>query len=379
MNSNPTRAGIDVSAAKLDVRAQKPSAREPQQGLFSNDAEGHRKLIHWLGKNTLVCVEATGVYHLQLCIALRKAGIAVMVINPRVARRYAEALSVRTKTDAVDAGTLLDYATRMDFVAWSEPDAKLLELRDLARRVEDLIRAAADEKKRKHSLVAAGASRIVRNDVDVNIAHLARRVKQLEDAALGLITSDSWLTEKYALLCSITGVAKRTAIRLLAELLVLDPTMTVREIVAYAGLDPREHQSGTSMNKPARISRVGNARLRTMLYLPALSLSVKDRHARHFRDRLVARGKKKKQAVVALMRKMLHAVWTILQRGVHFDSAKLFPLDAAALSEMGGSTAESPDSATAASQPKTKKSHPKGRSEAEERKLDSSQSEATAA
>jgi hypothetical protein len=139
---------------------------------------------------------------------------------------------------------------------------------------------------------------------------------------------------------------------------VLDPTMTVRQMVAYAGLDPRVYESGTSVQKPARISKVGNARLRAILFMNALSAIRHDRGPRLFFARLVAGGKKRMQAIVAVMRKLLHGIWIVLQRRVPFESSVLF---AASLAQ-----AESSDSAIAATQPEPDQDHPKGRSEAEE-------------
>lgn len=333
MHSKTTLAGIDVSKAKLDVCAWR-DGRE-RRGTFENDEAGARALIKWLGKKARICLEATGVYHLQLCLTLRRAGIEVMVINPRVARDFARAKAVRSKTDRVDAAVLLDFLRRMEFVPWTAPAAELLELRDLARRIEDLSQAAADEKNRRHSLRAAGASRTVVRDVAVNLAHLDRRLREMEKNALRLIQAHVWLAEKLAILKTVRGVGNRTAIYLMAELLPLDPTMTVREIVAYAGLDPRQEESGSSIHKPARISRVGNARVRRILFLPALTLGRSDRFAAHFQQRLIDRGKKKMQAIVALMRKLLHGIWVVLQRNTPFDSAKLFPLDAAELERDG--------------------------------------------
>lgn len=377
MHSKLFKVGIDVSKAKLAACAESPQG--VREGEFDNNEDGFRRLIKWMGKKVRVFLEATGAHHLQLCLALRRSGIEVMVINPRVARDFAKASSVRTKTDRVDAQVLLEFGQRMDFVAWEAPPAEVLELRDLARRLDDLVQTAADEKKRRHAFVSAGSSRIVLRDVDVHVRHLNQRIKAIETSALTVIRAHSWLRERLNALLTITGVGKRTAILLLAELLPLDPTMSVREITAYAGLDPRQEESGSSVHKQPRISRVGNRRLRASLFLPAMTLMRRDANARHFRDRLVARGKKKMQAVVAIMRKLLHAVWVILQRGTPFDSSKLFPLDAAALAEMGQrvAMAESSDSAMTSTQPEVRRSHPKGRSEAEERQLDSSWPEAT--
>jgi transposase len=112
-------AGIDVSARKLAVRGCREGKEQERE--FSNDAEGHRDLRKWLGKNSRVCLEATGVYHLQLALMLVGAGVEVMVINPRVAKDFGRALANRSKTDKVDAGTLLEYVRRMEFVDWQAP------------------------------------------------------------------------------------------------------------------------------------------------------------------------------------------------------------------------------------------------------------------
>src|SRR5205085_1354697 len=158
-------------------------------------------------KKARICIEATGVYHLQMSIATHRAKIEVMVVNPRVAKDFAGALSNRSKTDKVDAATLLEYVRRMEFEPWEPPRREVLELR---------------------------------------------------------------------------GLGRRSAVQLLTELSVLDPEMTVRQIVAHAGLDPRRYESGTSVDKPVRISKVGNARIRAILFMIALSAIHHDHNARRF-------------------------------------------------------------------------------------------------
>lgn len=328
------------------------------QKEFANDSAGHRELIRWLGKNGRVCVEATGVYHLPLALALRAAGVELMVVNPRVAKDFARALSNRSKTDEVDARTLLEYLRRMEFQAWEPPTAAVMELRELGRRITELVRSTVDEKNRLHARNVAGLSRVVIADLKKNIAQLEKRTKQIERAALKVIGADRDLLEQYEILIAAPGIGSRTAILLLSELAVLDRTMTERQIVAYAGLDPCVFESGTSVQKPVRISKVGNARLRAMLYMSALSAIRHDRGARLFFARLVARGKKRMQAVVAVMRKLLHGIWIVLRRRIPFQSSVLF---AASLAQ-----AESPDSAVAATQPQPAQDHPQDRSEAEE-------------
>jgi transposase len=356
MQSIRTWCGIDVSARTLAARRWREG--EEEAGSFANDPAGHRALVKWLGKKARVCVEATGVYHLQLALALRAAGVELMVVNPRVAKDFGRALSNRSKTDAIDAGTLLEYVRRMEFMPWEAPRPAVLELRELGRRLTELVRTAVDEKNRLHAKKKAGISKVVVADVTQHIGHIERRITAIEKAAFEVIRADADVRQMYQILVGVPGIARRTAILLLTELAVLDPKMTVREIVAYAGLDPREYDSGTSVHKPARISKKGNARLRAVLFMNALSAIRHDRGARRFYAILLARGKKRMQAVVAVMRKLLHGIWIVLQRRITFDSSVLF---GASLAQ-----AESSDSAVAADQPQPEQDHPKGRSAAEE-------------
>lgn len=351
------KAGVDVSAKTLRAAVRRAGGDEDERD-FSNDVTGHRELLKWVGKSGRVCVEATGVYHLQLALRLCAAGVEVMVVNPRVAKDFARALSNRSKTDRVDARTLLEYVERMEFVAWSAPSEAVLELRELGRRLSELVQTAVDEKNRLHAKSVSGISRTVVADVTAHVAQVEKRIRQIEAAAVKVIQSDVDLCAQFEILTHVRGVARRSAIQLLTELAVLDPTMSTKQLVAYAGLDPRSYESGTSVGKPARISKMGNARLRAILYMNALSAIRHDRGPRLFFAQLVARGKTKKQAIVAVMRKLLHGIWVVLQRRVAFDSSVLF---AASLAK-----AESSDSAIAANQPQPSQDHPKGRSEAEQ-------------
>jgi transposase len=371
MQSIQTWAGIDVSAKSLEVRRWRGGKEETR--TFTNDSAGHRELIQWLGKRARICVEATGVYHLQMCLAAHAAKVEVMVVNPRVAKDFAGALSTRSKTDKVDAATLLEYVRRMEFGPWEPPRRAVLELRELGRRIAQLVRLAADEKNRRHAKTVASISEAVVEDVQGHIRQLEKRIQAIEKRAVAMIETDQDLREQYRILMGITGIGRRSAVQLLTELAVLDPEMTVRQIVAHAGLDPRKYESGTSVDKPVRISKVGNARIRAILFMIALSAVRHDRNARRFYAALVGRGKKPMQALVALMRKLLHGIWIVLQRRVAFDSAALFPLPASL------AQAESSDSAVAADQPKPEQDHPQGRSAAEElrQQLDPDPAEAT--
>jgi transposase len=323
-----TDAGIDVSKDVLDVAVRRQGERL-ETARFDNNAAGHRKLVRWLTKRggmARVVLESTGTYSLDVALALHHArGIAVMVANPRAVKQFAGALMQRSKTDLTAAAALREYAARMPFVVWQPPAAEVLALRGMARRIAALVVERTRERNRLHA-VQATAERlaVVVDDIEVNIRHLERRIELLTAEAVALISAHTELHRAFERLTSAPGIATHSAVQLLPELLVLPDDMTVRQWVAHAGLDPRACQSGTSIDKPARISKVGNTHIRRALFMPALVAVRHEPHVKAFFDHLVARGKKPIQAYVAVMRKLLHAIYGMFTTNTTFVAAKFY-------------------------------------------------------
>jgi transposase len=319
--------GIDVSARELVVAVRR-SDGEIQRLRFSNDADGHQQLIRRVtanGGSARVVLEWTGVYSLELALALHHGPrVEVMVANPRAVKDFGRALMKRTKTDPEDAEVLLEFVERMPFQAWQPPSDNALALRTIARRIAAMKREGAGEKNRLHAAEYLGgeAGRVIRRDIEVNLGHLERRILSLTDHALTVIRSDEQLKRLYVLLLTVKGIAQTSAVQILGELMVLPKDMTAREWVAHAGLDPRHFESGTSINKPARISKAGNQRLRAILFMPAMVAIEREPHVRAWAEALEARGKKPLQALVAVMRKLLHAIHAMFRLNVPFDPTK---------------------------------------------------------
>ncbi len=330
MNKQSTKqwqVGVDVSQETLDVAARTASEGEERIGQFANTSAGHRQLIKWLtkgGRSARVVLEATGVYSLDLALALDGAArVEVMVVNPRAARKFAEACLQRSSTDTTMAAALREYAARMEFVSWRAPSTAVRELRAIGRRIATLTREKTRELNRQHAGGAtADTPAVVLNDVAVNVRHLQRRIAELERHALVLITTDPELRCAYQHVTSVRGIADATAIQLLGELLVLPADMTVRQWVAHSGLDVRHVTSGTSVCKTPRISKQGNAHIRRILYMPALVAIQREPHVRAFYEQLLAAGKPPLQALVAVMRKLLHAIYGMLKTDTDFDGEK---------------------------------------------------------
>lgn len=319
-----TEVGIDVGKKTLEVCLRRPRGK---QEVFKvpNEPKGHRALIQRL-KRARVALEATGVYHLEIALALHKAdGIEVMVVNPRAARNFARAAMQRSKTDKLDATVLFEFVRRMPFQAWLPPSSEELELRTQARRIAGLTRTRSQEKNRLHANEYLG-SKVVCHDIELSIGHFTRRIKALRTKALDLIRKSRDLRRQFAHLISIRGIGDASAVQILGETCVLPKDMTPRQWVAHAGLDPRILQSGLSLNVPARISKMGNRNLRAALYMPALVAIRHEPNVQAFYEKLIGCQKIRMQAVVAVMRKLLHAIHGMLRTGTDFDGAKFYAM-----------------------------------------------------
>lgn len=327
-------AGIDVGAKELIVVISK-HGKAGKARPFSNDPTGHKALRKALinAKVERICLEATGVYHIDLAVLLSKVKqFEMMVLNPKAARRYAEAVMCRTKTDPVDAAILAEYAMHMPFTPWVRPNNARLAIRAFARRLAALTKQRTQSKNQLHAWQATDTTpAFIVEDVLLTIAQLDNQIARLREHALALIAEDSQLNEVLELLLSVKGIAQASAIQLMGELLILPADMTARQWVAMAGLDPRHHQSGTSVNKKSRISKVGNRYLRMALYMPALSAARYDRHVRGYYQHLIEeRGLKKLQAVCAVMRKLLHAIHGMLKSRTPFDNTRFYAMESSA-------------------------------------------------
>ena len=321
-------AGIDVSSQTLHLTVRKRN-KKTNEGVFDNNAEGHQKLIVFLKKHRVenVCLEATGIYHLDLALALHKAKkIQVMVVNPKAAKHFSEALMSRTKTDLTDKDMLAEFAERMAFTPWCPPEDEIIAVRACSRRLAALTQQKAAAKNQLHALSATDSTpEFIIEDAQLSIEQIEKQIHTLKTKTLELIKQHELIYQTLRLLVSIKGIAETSAIQLIGELLVLPKDMSAKQWVAFAGLDVRHNQSGTSLNKKSRISKVGNRYVRHALYMPALSATRYEPNVKAYYLHLQNnRGLTKRQALCAVMRKLLHAIHGMLKTQSTFDGTRFY-------------------------------------------------------
>ncbi len=321
--------GVDVDSKYLVCHIRRAGQTVASSKQFANRPSGYRQFLQWATQRqqpARVCMKATGVYSLAFALFLSDCEqIEVMVVNPKAIKHFATARLTRAKTDLMDAQVIREFLERMEFRPWQPPTREALQIQHICRRVVQLQREYTREDNRHKAALRLGAiGQIVANDTAVNQRHIQRRIARLEATVEQLIDTVAPLQHRMQLLTSITGIAHKTGSRILAEITPLPSDMLGPQWVAYAGLDPRPHESGTSTHKPRRITKQGNSYLRNALYFPALVASRHDPHVKAFYAHLIARGKKPIQVIVAIMRKLLLAIWAMFKHNETWDGNKFY-------------------------------------------------------
>ena len=181
---------------------------------------------------------------------------------------------------------------------------------------------------RLHALSSTQASpAYLKADLKRAIASLEKRIERIRSRAMEIIRADKSILECFKALTSIVGFAEISTISLLSELLVLPKSLSARACVCQAGLDPRVFESGSSVHKPPRISRHGNKYIRRALFYPAMAAGQHDPLAAAFKKRLLDKGKKKMQAIVAIMRKLLTVAWTMVKNPQTYNAERLYSIE----------------------------------------------------
>jgi transposase len=243
-------------------------------------------------------------------------GYTVSVVNPARIRSYADSQLQRNKTDKLDAALIADFCRTQHPSAWTPPPPEIRQLQQWVRHLEDLTQAHQQAKNR---LGLPGQSEPVTDHLQAQIALLVQQIAQTKQAISDLLDQSPDLKHQKDLLRSIPGLGDLTIGKLMAECRDLTAFRDVRQLVAFAGLNPRQHTSGSSVHKKPTISRTGSASLRAALYMPALAAMRFNPLLRIFADRLRARGLAAKAIIVAVMRKLLHLVFGVLNSGQPFD------------------------------------------------------------
>lgn len=314
-----TILGIDVSKLKLDLALRRADGKWRTK-VVDNTPEGFAALATWLSKQEVstvhACMEATGTYWEACAECLAEGGHTVSVVNPAQVKAFGQSRLQRTKTDKADARLIAEFCAAQAPEPWQAPSPAIRELRALVARRQALDAMRTQEKNR---LSVARAT--VRDGIVAHLDYLERSIADIERLIREKIDQDPTLKAQHELLDSIPGLGEKTIPTLLAYYGGVLRFATAKEAAAFAGLDPRQHESGTSVRGKPRLSKVGHSALRKALYMPAMVATTKTAWGRAFRDRLKAAGKAPMVILGAMMRKLVHVAYGVLKSKKPFDAA----------------------------------------------------------
>jgi len=306
--------GIDVSKHTLDI-ATYPTVSHCR---VANTANGHQELHAWLQQHNEVvqiALEATGRYGEAVLDFLVAEGYAVSYLNPRQIHAFAQIELHHHKTDRQDAQLIARYCALFNPDLYRPRPTLRKRLQQRSRRLDQLKKMRQQEINRLQSGLQDS---FVRGQIETIIAYFDSLIQQTQQAIHDLIASDDTLLRQQGLLCSIPGIGKTTADLILAEI-DIDNFENARQLAAYIGITPQHFESGTSVKKRAAISKQGNSRLRCGLYMPAIVAKRYNPACHGLADRLTDKQKQGKVIVIAVMRKLVHQVYGILNSGRPFD------------------------------------------------------------
>jgi transposase len=310
--------GIDVSKEKLDVALLQEDQCLHRE--IPNTPTGFDHLNHWL-KNRKVssihaCLEATGQYGNGVAKYLYQQGHLVSMVNPARIKAYAASHLSRNKTDKSDAILIAHFCAKENPAPWEPPSEGVEILQALIRRLQDLQNMRQQERNRLKSGVTAG---LVIEGLQRHIDYLDQQIKALRKEIRDHIDRYPDLRQQRDLIVSIPGIAELTAARLLGEIKDIHSFESAPQLAAYAGLTPYQRTSGSSVRRKPRISKTGNANIRSSIYMPAIVAMKYNPIINSFCHRLEENGLIKMKIVVAAMRKLLHLVFGVLKSGIPFD------------------------------------------------------------
>jgi len=312
--------GIDVAKAKLDVALMLAGGKWRSK-VVPNTTQGIAELREWLTKHGAqsahVCMEATGVYWERVAEDLADHGWVVSVVNPAQIKAFAGAVGARTKTDAVDAKLIAQFCAMQSPPAWHPASQSVRRLRALVGRRDALVDLRTQELNRLETASVPA----VRQSIENVLASLNEQIAEIERQIARDVDDDPTLREQRELLASIPGVGDKTIATFLSHYGGELRFAKTAQAVAFAGLDTRQHESGSSVRGKPRLSKQGHSSIRQALYMPAVTAMSRTDWGKSFAARLTAAGKPKKLILGALMRKIVAIAYGVLKSGKPFNPA----------------------------------------------------------
>lgn len=311
METQKLCCGIDVSHLSLDVSYQN-NLGELFHLRVGNNNEGFKKILEHTGTGYHFVMEATGVYYIRLAFYLHEHGCRLSVVNAIAIKRYIQMHLERNKSDKKDAGWICRYAIEQRPPYWEMPDSAYFECRQLYNTTREYTEQVKRFNNQLHSLgLLPVPSKDSMRSIERIIMQLKKEIKQLEQKLQLLL--EQWQPQQLKNVSSVKGIGKRAAALLIVFTQGFKYTANYRQLISFAGLAPTQYSSGSSIQGKPRIYKRGGKNLRDVLYMCAMNAMKTNPACKALYERLRANGKTGKQALVAVMNKLLKQVFAVVK------------------------------------------------------------------
>jgi transposase len=311
-------AGFDVSKKVFDVCII--SSDQEQVGCFSYDNSGFQQLLKILPEGAHCVMEATGPYYLKIASWLVEKGFAVSVVNPLVIKRFSQMRLIRAKTDKVDARIIAQYGKSESPDLWEPPAAYLLKLQQLEAIQHQFTKQYSALRCQLHAFVATGIiDKEIEHLLKASIKRVNQQLQHIEERIEQIIQEHH--QEMLNNLKTIPGIGSKTAVTLIMISNGFTKFKSYKQLAAYVGISPRIYQSGSSVKGRSRICKMGMSRIRALLYVCAWSAKKYNTGCRDLYQRLVAKGKSKRLALIAVANKLIKQAFAIATTNMHYNVA----------------------------------------------------------
>ncbi|WP_411831075.1 IS110 family transposase [Mariniflexile sp. AS56] len=313
MNKDIKYFGIDISHLVFDV-----TDSDGNYYQFKNNPLGFKKFIKLLGVDSHCVMEATGYYHYQLAYYLLESGIQVSVENPLAVKRFIQMKLSKIKTDKSDSKLICEYAKQVELKLWKGNSKHQTECLQMTRLLAVYTKQSTMLKNKLHGEAVLGnPSKAVVSSIKRSLKQVQKEIKTLEDKLMILVKEvhQDVLTR----LKSIPGIGNKTALMLVVLTDGFERFTSGSELCSYAGLTPVIRKSGSSVNGRSRISKIGNQKLRNLLFMCSFNACKYNKACRDIYERIVAKGKSKKLALIAVCNKLLKQAFAIAKSGLIYD------------------------------------------------------------
>jgi transposase len=313
MNKYIKYFGIDISHLVFDV-----TDSDGNYYQFKNSLIGFKKFMKLLDFNSHCVMEATGYYHYQLAYYLQENSVVLSVENPLSVKRFIQMKLSKIKTDKSDSKLICEYAKQVDLKLWQGNSKHQLECLQMTRLLSVYTKQSTMLKNKLHGEAVLGQpSKLVVTSLKRSLRQLKKEIDTIEETLLLLVNEVH--KDVLTRLKSIPGIGKKTSLMLVVLTDGFDRFKSGSELCSYAGLTPIIRQSGSSVNGRARISKIGNQKLRNLLFMCSFNACKYNKACKAIYDRIVAKGKRKKLALIAVCNKLLKQAFAIAKSGLIYD------------------------------------------------------------